>query len=1046
MADELVVGLRVQAKLGEARAEVRRLRGELDGLNAAGARAGTGATGNAAAASTAATERATRAQRDAEKAAAAAAAQLDKERAAVDRLAASLAPAAAATDKLAATQQQLDSALAKGIITQERHAQLLQLSQRRFNDLGVSVGQTRAAMRQLPAQITDIVTSLASGMPVFTVAIQQGGQIKDSFGGFGAAAKGLASVFTPLRLLLGGVAGAIGAVGVAAYQGSREADAYNRSLILSGNVAGTTAGQMAEMARRIDGVVGTQAAAAAALSQMAEGGRVANSNLERFTTVAIQMEREAGQAVQTTVKHFADLAKSPVDAALKLNEQYHFLTASVYEQIKALEEQGRVEQAGEVAQRAYADAMAGRAQQLQQNLGYIERAWRGIKGAAAEAWDAMLGIGRRETAQQQLEAVTRQIAERQANSWKFGGADPGLEKLRGQQAMLQETLRLEQRGAELTAERAKDTERLAAWEKEGDQYKSQSVKREEALNRERVKGEQLVRRGLITQAQADQRLKDVQDKLKDRGGSKGPSAFRTASADAGVAMAQLQADLGVLQATLRSRDAIVQRALETGELSIAEAYRRRLAQLQEGGEAERKALQAELQEARDAIAKAGNSAESGPLRQRAIQLEARIKTSETNLAEESRKLGVWKEDQERQLAGIAARIRVEVSAVTGQFDRRAVAEQLQAQYRDAMNQARGSGTSDDVARVQLLIDAGVAQAEFNHLLAQTQQLQAALGAQEGELQRQVQSGQLSQIEAEGRLRALRADQVPALQAIVQQLQAVRDALPPEAQATIGSMSTQISQLQTTVRAATPTVVDFGTQIRSGLIDAVGDSVQRVGGDFKSLPDVVKQSLRQVLMNILSSGIKKALTDALTPDTNGRAASGGSSGGSLWGAIGTLISGLFAAGGPERGYEEGGKIVGPGTGTSDSIPAMVDGRRPIRVSNGEWIQPERAVKHYGPAFMEAVRTLRLPRPTFAFGGLVSAYRGATKYAAGGPVAGSSGQPQAANVSVQLVNNGTPQRVERQDASYNGREVVIGLVLSDLRDGGPISRGIDQRMGR
>ncbi|MDF5922598.1 phage tail length tape measure family protein [Pseudomonas aeruginosa] len=50
---------------------------------------------------------------------------------------------------------------------------------------GLSAGQYKQAMRQLPAQITDVVTSLASGMPVWMVAIQQGGQITDSFGGVG---------------------------------------------------------------------------------------------------------------------------------------------------------------------------------------------------------------------------------------------------------------------------------------------------------------------------------------------------------------------------------------------------------------------------------------------------------------------------------------------------------------------------------------------------------------------------------------------------------------------------------------------------------------------------------------------------------------------------------------------------------------------------------------------------------------------------------------------------------------------------------------------
>jgi len=48
---------------------------------------------------------------------------------------------------------------------------------------GISARQTEQALRQLPAQFTDIFTSLAGGQNPLMVLIQQGGQIKDSFGG-----------------------------------------------------------------------------------------------------------------------------------------------------------------------------------------------------------------------------------------------------------------------------------------------------------------------------------------------------------------------------------------------------------------------------------------------------------------------------------------------------------------------------------------------------------------------------------------------------------------------------------------------------------------------------------------------------------------------------------------------------------------------------------------------------------------------------------------------------------------------------------------------
>ena len=48
---------------------------------------------------------------------------------------------------------------------------------------GISVGQYNAAMRMLPAQFTDIATQLAGGQSPWLILLQQGGQVKDSFGG-----------------------------------------------------------------------------------------------------------------------------------------------------------------------------------------------------------------------------------------------------------------------------------------------------------------------------------------------------------------------------------------------------------------------------------------------------------------------------------------------------------------------------------------------------------------------------------------------------------------------------------------------------------------------------------------------------------------------------------------------------------------------------------------------------------------------------------------------------------------------------------------------
>ena len=104
--------------------------------------------------------------------------------------------------------------------------------------------QLRQAYRQLPAQITDIVTSLASGSPAYLVAIQQGGQIKDSFGGIGATAAEMAKAITVARVAMLGVGAAAVAVGVAVHQVAAEQNAYSAALVATNNASGTTVGEL----------------------------------------------------------------------------------------------------------------------------------------------------------------------------------------------------------------------------------------------------------------------------------------------------------------------------------------------------------------------------------------------------------------------------------------------------------------------------------------------------------------------------------------------------------------------------------------------------------------------------------------------------------------------------------------------------------------------------------------------------------------------------------------------------------------------------------
>lgn len=309
--------------------------------------------------------------------------------------------------EILAKQRGLSGDVLKPYIAQLREAEA---AQRRLNQTaGMSDKATAAAMRGVPAQFTDILVSLQGGQSPLTVALQQGGQLKDMFGGIGNAAQALGGYVLALVNPFTLAAAAAGVLGLAYFQGSKEADAYAASIIMTGNAAGTTVGQLAVMAQELDGKGFTQGAAAAALAEVAAYGNVARDSIARVAEVALRLEKEAGVPVQETVKHFAELGKAPVEASLKLTEQHRYLTAEVYQQIKALNDQGRELEAATLAQDTYANAMDARMGQMQERLGLFERAWRAVGAAAGEAWDNFLGVGRGTTIQEQLKAAQEEM-------------------------------------------------------------------------------------------------------------------------------------------------------------------------------------------------------------------------------------------------------------------------------------------------------------------------------------------------------------------------------------------------------------------------------------------------------------------------------------------------------------------------------------------------------------------------------------------------------------------------------------------------------------
>ena len=216
----------------------------------------------------------------------------DEEKQSLSELLDRIDPVNAALNKLDKQQQDLAKFKSKGMVdtdTFDLYSKKIEETRNRLtgfrDDLGKtgqSAAQTAYAMRMIPAQMTDIIVGLSTGQSPFMVLMQQGGQLKDMFGGIGPAIKGVGGYVLGLINPVTLAAAAVGVLGLAYYKGSQEQGEFYKSLTLNGNLVGKTTGQLADMAARVSVVANsTTGVTTATLNQIVSSGKVAAESLER---------------------------------------------------------------------------------------------------------------------------------------------------------------------------------------------------------------------------------------------------------------------------------------------------------------------------------------------------------------------------------------------------------------------------------------------------------------------------------------------------------------------------------------------------------------------------------------------------------------------------------------------------------------------------------------------------------------------------------------------------------------------------------------------
>jgi phage-related minor tail protein len=303
-------------------------------------------------------------------------------------------------------------------------------AQKRLDALGktgaISAGQTAAAWRTVPAQFTDIATQLQGGASPLTVLLQQGGQLKDSFGGIGPMFRQLATLITPVGVAVGAVAAVVGSFGLAAMQGQQEAAALARSLQLTGNFAGMASGQFSGMARDVAATSGASIGSTRELLQaLVSTGEVGPQAIGAVTAAAARLAKVSGATAQDVAQDFAGMARNVTAWAVEHNRQYNFLTKAEYDQVKALQDHGRAQEAMVLV----ADKLDKALKDRQPELSALGKLWDELGNKASAAWSAMKGIGVADTTQDKLAKAAKELAGFDANMPQAAGGMVSEERL-----------------------------------------------------------------------------------------------------------------------------------------------------------------------------------------------------------------------------------------------------------------------------------------------------------------------------------------------------------------------------------------------------------------------------------------------------------------------------------------------------------------------------------------------------------------------------------------------------------------------------------------
>ena len=530
----------------------------------------------------------------------------------------------------------------------------------------------------------------------------------------------------------------------------------------------------------------------------------------------------------------------------------------------------------------------------------------------------------------------------------------------------------------------------------------------------------------------------------------------TTGAQTTLMKAQLDAEFALLKDGLNRQQTALDAALEDRLVSVRDYYTQKTA-------LEQREVDAEIARKQQELARSQQVATTGKSENDRLKAKAEVAKAEADLITlNNRRTDIEQANArkaaqaERELADALAQAREELAQITGtatDADRQAAIERS---YRDLRARLAAESDADGVSLVDRLINVKAAQANLAALKAQWRQVTERLRNAQEAIQTQQQAGLLTEAQARQQIVALQQQSATEMERLLPTMQQAAQAIGPDAVIRVQAWRNELDRTKLTVDEMAPLWNRIGESFGgalNGMITGAQTWRSALASIFQQVADAFLQQIviqpfqqwiaMQARMLALKLGFiqqeqtvdaaasaakvaqKTTETTAVVSMDAAKAGAGAAASQASIPYVGpalavaamvAMVAAVMALLGGIKKFAGGGLVSGPGSATSDSIPA--------RLSAGEYVVRAAAVRQVGVAFLDSLNGLSVG-PRFKGGELA--------FAAGGlvpEVKVPPAQPQM-NQAVRIVNAVDPGVTHDHLQSPAGEKVIVNIIGRNAR---------------